>query len=459
METLTRQFILHTQRYGLVRQGDHLLLAVSGGIDSMTMLELFCRVQQELRLTLSVAHVNHQLRGSESDADEAFVRDAAARKNITFYSARVDTLGLVHEAGISKQVAARQLRYKFLESTRQSIDAASIATAHHANDNAETVMMNAFRGAGIRGLAGIPVHNSHRSLIRPLLYLYRTEIKAFALQEGIQFREDSSNATDQYRRNYLRHVSIPELEKNFDPAIQSTLNALSSSFRSLHSMVARSIQEVFPSIMRESASGEFSVHTSLLNRQPEFLRAELMLELFRHIGLEPSSSKVHAVLELASKQAGRTLELSKRWRAVSDRGRIVFHQPISNIDFSRPLMLGGRVTNDLFEIAASSPLLYKEMESVGAPDSVFVDADRLAADLTIRPWRAGDSFVPAGLHHHKKISDFFVDRKVPRWQKSTIPLVESSGRIVWVCGLRLDERFSVSQKTTSVVKLTYHTYV
>jgi tRNA(Ile)-lysidine synthase len=456
LETKLDEF-LHAKK--LLAENKRLVLAVSGGVDSITMLELFRHLRDRWNLSLIVAHVNHQLRGYESDLDEEFVRAEASRHNLPFYTARVATEPFAHQHGYSKQVAARMLRYKFLEETRKQSQADSIATAHNANDNAETVLMNSLRGTGVRGLAGIPLQDVGRKLIRPMLFCYRKEIVEFAHQNSIRFREDSSNAINTYKRNYLRNVVLPELERRFDPNIVSALNAVSVSFRSLKSETDARVQDVFPSVVTELKKDRFSLDLTSLQGHSEFLRAEIVLELFRRIEVEPSAEKVNALLSLAKNQSGRALDLSKHWRAVTNRGAIVFIPVLALPGYSQNISIGQSVSNASFSIFVSEPMRREELQPIPSRDSAFVDADRLGRELKIRPWKAGDSFLPLGMQHRKKLSDFFVDNKIPVWKKHSIPLIESAGEIVWVCGLRLDDRYKISPRTNSVVKFTFINYV
>jgi tRNA(Ile)-lysidine synthetase-like protein len=262
-----------------------------------------------------------------------------------------------------------------------------------------------------------------------------------------------------YKRNYLRNVVLPELERQFDPNIVSALNAVSASFRSLKSETDSRVSNVFSSVVAEGGAGEFFLDIISLHGQSEFLQAEIVLELFRRTEIEPSAEKVHAVLSLAKKQSGRTLDLSKRWKAVSNRGTIAFLPSIAVPEYGQSIAVGQSMSNPSFSISVSVPMKLGVQQAVPSPNSVLVDAERLARDLKIRPWKPGDSFVPLGMHHRKKVSDFFIDNKIPVWRKHSIPLIESGGEIVWVCGLRLDDRYKISPKTDSVVKFSFHHYV
>ncbi len=459
MESLEQRFEDFLNAHSLLQGGERLLLAVSGGVDSMTMLDLFERIAGRWHLSLAVAHVNHQLRGDESDGDEAFVRAQCERRSLPFYSTRVLTTSFAHERGFSKQVAARTLRYQFLSTIRDQIQADAVATAHQANDNAETVLMNSLRGAGVRGLAGIPLRDPQQRLIRPLLFAYRNEIDQYAVANSILFREDSSNASNDYRRNYLRNVAIPELEKNFDPGILAGLNSIAATFKSLRAELEMRVAEIYPSIVREQRDGEFHLDARLLLQQPESLRSELLLEVLRRVEIEPSTRKLEALLSLATKQSGRAIDLSKRWRAAANRDEVVLIPSAPQSDFSAQLAPGQTISTPSFQISATNIIPRNSGEWTASADVVFVNARALSKDLRIRSWREGDAFVPLGMHQRKKLSDFFIDQKIPVWKKHSIPIVESGSRIVWVCGLRLDDRFKLLPETDSVLKLSYHNFV
>lgn len=420
----------------------------------MVMGELFSRIRSSFRLSLAVAHVNHQLRGDESLGDEAFVRNQAEKWGIHFYAERVDTYGYAASNRLSKQEAARNLRYEVFERVRIAANANAVATAHQADDNAETVLLNALRGAGVRGLAGIPVRRDPGAIIRPLLFAHRSEIEHFAQQEGIQFRSDSSNDSMEYRRNYLRHNVIPAIEASGEFDFVTSLNRLSRLMRQLDGLLSTEVRHLLPGMLTRDERGNSSLHISRLRSKPEYLQEGLVLELLKRLGAEAEAHKVHQVLELCDLTTGSQVQLSKYLHVYRNRDWLEFVKPRVEPSLHQEVVVGESYSLEDFRFTLSQPL--PRPSSLGSSRSVeFVDARRLGTRLVLRSWQEGDWFMPLGLPFKKKLSDYFVDEKVPLLQKHRIPILESNGEIVWICGKRLDDRFKVTDETRDVVRLEF----
>lgn len=452
--SLEIQFERFLRSSGLVRPGDSVVLAVSGGIDSMSMLHLFVHLPPPWDLKLVVAHVNHQLRGDESVGDEAFVQKSAESLKIPFVLQRVDTLGLTHTAHISKQEAARQLRYEFFEQVRRQRGADSVATAHQADDNAETVLLNALRGTGIRGLAGIPVRREPGKIIRPLITARRKEIEQYAREREIAFRLDSSNDSIEYRRNYLRREVIPLLESSGEFDFVPSLNRLSRLMRQLDELLTTEVRQILSGVLITDEQGELSLDITKLRSKPEYLQEGIVLEVLRKLRAEIDSEKVLRLLELCELATGSRLQLSKDLHVFRDRERLNFVRPSEDLPMRKAVALGNSYAFQEFRFSLSKPI--PPPPTLGAtPDVEFVDAGKLGDHLFVRSWQEGDWFVPLGMNSKKKVSDYFVDEKISLLQKRRIPILESNGDIVWICGKRLDERFKVTDQTRNVVRLEF----
>lgn len=451
---LERRFEEFVQAGPLVRNGDTVLVAVSGGVDSMALLHLFLSLKDCMELHFHVAHVNHQLRGAESMQDEKFVRDLARSRSLPFHGTRTDTTGYAHRSKLSKQEAARELRYRFFEQLRQELGAGVVATAHQADDNAETVLLNALRGTGIRGLSGIPVQRNDGAIIRPLLFARRSDIEEYARFKQITFRHDSSNDSLDYKRNYLRKTVLPLLQSEIHPDIVGSLNRVSTVMRQLDDRITREVAERWPSLVSKDRSGTTNIRISNLLSEPTFLQEEVIVRLLRSLQVEVQAEKVLLVLGLCSHPTGRSLQLSHDIVVYRDRNALVFmRQPIA-VDLDQTVEIGHSYAFPSFRFAVSTegPL---PAEMGGGGGNELVDAARLGSRLRIRTWRRGDWFMPLGMKTRKKLSDFFTDEKVPRFEKERIPILESDDTIVWICGRRLDDRFKVTPSTRSVVRLEY----
>lgn len=450
MSLLSRfeEFLTHN---ALVKHGTGVLVAVSGGVDSMVLLNLFRAIASEWDLTLSLAHINHGLRGEESDGDEEFVRDFAIEAGLQIFSTRIDIPEFQSIHHVSRQEAARTLRYEFFERARHEAGADVVATAHHADDNAETVLMNALRGAGIRGLTGIPMRREP-GIIRPLLFASRADIEAYAHDHGIRYRQDSSNTSRTYRRNSLRLDVLPALGRELQTDAVKSLNRLSSLMRSLNDLVARETARVSPAVI--FSSGErTTIAVGPLRAQPLFLQEELVLSVLRRLEIEPSESKVTSVLALCDQPSGRVIDLSGRYHVLRDRDTLIVSARES-VTFEREIEIGGTYDFPGFRFSVQ-PAVSVPRTFGGSQDTAYADADLLGRRLVLRSWREGDWFIPLGMSGRKKLSDFFVNSKISRVRKPEIPILESDGAIVWICGLRLDNRFRVSPSTRRAVQLIY----
>lgn len=454
VQSMEERFREFTRSAGLVHQGDSVLLAVSGGADSMVMLNLFLAVRDSWELKLGVVHVNHQLRGADSDKDEEFVRTAAQSFKLPFSIKRVDTLKHAHDNHLSKQEAARELRYQFFEECRAEVGATSVATAHHADDNAETVLLNVLRGTGIRGLAGIPLRRENGSIVRPLLFARRQEVEQYAVARSIAYRTDLSNESTEYTRNYLRKTVIPLLNDEVHPDIVGSLNRLSHIMRQLDQRISHEVEGRRAEICQTDDKGRSTVTISRLLSEPLFLQEEVVVHLLRSLDLEVHADKVHAILELCSHPTGRSLQLSRSLAVYRDRDHLVFVESGSQTGLHTQVSVGGTYTFSGFQLSLSAPLPVPGSFAASGRTE-YVDAERLGQRLIVRTWKEGDWFVPLGMQAKKKLSDFFADEKVPLFEKTAVPILESEGEIVWICGKRLDDRFKVTGRTRSVVKLEF----
>jgi tRNA(Ile)-lysidine synthase len=418
----------------------------------MVMLYLFSKLREQMNLRLSVIHVNHQLRGAESIEDEKFVMEISAVYHIPCTCERIDVMSYAHELGLSKQLAARMLRYDCFERVRLKIDAGAVATAHHADDNAETVLLNILRGTGIHGLAGIPPKREPGCIIRPLLFATREEIEAYAGERGVKYRNDSSNRSLTYRRNELRHNILPALQE-CHPDIVRTLNCIAATMQDVNKKMHRAVDATMRSLIRKDSLKHLILDLKKMKSEPEFLWDELFVEILHRMDLEPTEKKVNALHRLCTQPTGRIVELSAHSTACRDRDQIIFKTTTDEQPNSRQVVIGKSYDykNYLFSISTPEnvPAAY-----AGTSEVEYIDAERLGKQLVLRPWHTGDWFIPLGMKTKKKLSDFFTDQKVPRYQKSSIPVLESDGSIVWICGKRLDDRFKLTDKTQTAIRLT-----
>ncbi len=435
--------------HGLLSPGSHLVLGISGGLDSMAMLDAFCLLREQWQLRLSVAHVNFRLRGKASDADERFVIRAAEKHDLPVYVRRADTGTIAAARKESVQSVARELRYSFFSALALDLGADKIAVAHNAVDNAETMLFNFCRGAGIQGLKGISVSTVH-GIIRPLQFATRSEIEYFAKAGRIRHREDASNATEKYTRNFLRHTIIPALEQRINPSLVNTLNNESAIFASCSDYLDGVVKKLENVCFSLSDTG-CTLALKQFRTQHVFIQQMLVKHCFLLLGIEPNFVHIEEIVRLLRRQPGKTIDCGNGYYALRAASTIEIGKAAQSLPYVVTADCGIGVKTDEFAFSIRKHALPKSFRH--DPHREYIDAARVTLPLTIRTWQPGDSFVPLGMKTRKKLSDFFVDQKISRGIKGTIPVVLSGSEIVWVAGLRLDDRFKITEHTTSVYKL------
>ncbi len=437
---MLQRFLDFSKNERLFSRSSKILVAVSGGVDSMVMAWLF----REAGTDHAIAHCNFCLRGEESDGDERFVAAYASGHGIPFFTTRFNTMGHAAEKKISVQMAARELRYEWFSSIVKSEGFDAVAVAHNLNDNAETFLINLIRGTGLSGLTGMSRSNDR--IIRPLLFASREEIAAFASEKKIQFREDSSNAQVKYTRNRIRHRVIAEMEK-VNPGVLDAITDTISHLASTSEIVDVYIGGLREAIFRQTGNGFTADIKSLSALQP---LAPHIFELFRTFGI--SSKQTGEVISLLGSQSGRYL-LTSTHRLSCDRGRILISERsdgetseyiFSSIDEIR---LSGLFTDMRTADSAGEPLPV-------SPLTACLDLDRISFPVKVRNWEPGDRFMPLGMKHMKKVSDFLIDMKVPVTLKEKVLLLLSGDEVMWVMGHRIDDRFRVTPDTGRILVLT-----
>ena len=439
----------------LVNKDDGVIVAVSGGVDSVVLLDLLSKLQHKYGLRLRVAHFNHQLRGKESNGDEALVHKLAEKYGFPFDVERMDTAAYAKSQRVSVQEAARELRYDFLTKLSKENGAYKIATAHNANDNAETLLLNLCRGAGISGLSGIPLYRPDLNVIRPLLFATRSEIETYARLGGLKFRTDSSNRKLQYKRNFIRKKVLPLLQVSLNPEIIRTLNRTAEIFRRLEGMILREANSQLERLTVRKAKDRVSLNLTDFKKLDPFLQdtiVELVARPFTGIPLE--SGKVSRILSLLSSKVGKRIEASKNLVVYRDREQLVFTSGRKFLNLREDVKPNRSYTFGPFRFS-SKTVPRRAVRWTEDRNAEFVDADRLNNLLVLRRWKKGDWFVPLGMGKRKKLSDFFIDEKIPLDEKESIPVLESHGNIVWVCGVRLDNRYRITPTTRKVLKLEF----
>lgn len=416
--------------------GKRLVLATSGGIDSMVMVDLF----HKLPFEIAIAHCNFQLRGLESFEEQKFIQNYAETKDIPLFLTQFDTEAFANDYKLSTQVAAREMRYSWFYELLETENYDYILTAHHLNDNLETFFIHLVRGTGIDGFTGIPAQN--KKVIRPLLIFSRSEIQQYAKENNIEWREDSSNASDKYLRNKIRHRLVPileELNSDFLSSFQKTQTYLQDA----KSMVDDASFLVYQQVAKEKGT-EIHFDLNQLKKLPNY--KSYLYHWFNGFRF----SAWEDIYDLMDGQSGKQV-FSSEFRLLKNRGFLIL-SPINLEDENEAYFINKNQKE--VKIPLNISLTRAEAISTVSNTTIFVDEDKLWFPLVLRRWRDGDTFQPVGMGgKSKKVSKFFKDQKLSLIEKEKTWLLCSDNEIVWVVGIRQDERFKVKNSTQKILKI------
>jgi tRNA(Ile)-lysidine synthase len=428
------QFKKYISENDLIKNGDRILMAVSGGIDSMVMAHLLLRTGTET----GIAHCNFSLRGEESDLDEELVREYASNHMIPFWSIRFETKEFAVRNGISVQMAARDLRYKWFDEIREKHRFDSIAVAHNLNDNIETMLINLTRGTGLKGLTGM--RPSGRGIIRPLLFATRQSIAEYCKENNVIYRDDRSNSETIYARNKIRHLIIPVL-REINQSVETTLNETAERFYGINEIVNSYTEEIRKNIFFPVA-GNFEI--KLASLEPYVGNKTILYELFKPFGI--TDSLLTDLLNVIGGKTGGHI-MTPSHRILKNRKVIIItpdkeaYRPVFEIPGISEMTLVPQV------ISAQYVNITDEFKIPSGPFIGCFDAGMVSFPLTIRKWEKGDFFFPFGMKSRKKLSDYFIDRKLSIPEKEEIFVMESAGEIAWIMGERIDNRFRITRST------------
>lgn len=440
---MLKKFIAFIAKEKLVAGEQKVLAAVSGGVDSIVMCELLHRAS----IRFGIAHCNFRLRGKESDGDEQLASVAAKRYKVPFYKKSFDTTAFAKRKKLSIQEAARDLRYGWLKKVAREEGYDLIATAHHLDDSVETFFINILRGTGIAGLQGIPVKQG--DIIRPLLFATKNMIREFAEEEDLIWREDSSNRSDKYLRNNLRHHLIPSLKK-LNKGFEKTIGKELAYFKDAAGIFKKFIEEKKKEIVVEEGK---NILLNIKKLQESGYAETVLHELLRSYDFTPETTEL--IAQRLYTTAGKKF-FSPTYRLIKDRDFLIL-TPKNSAETAAIYKIDKKEE----EINFDGRHLHLEVVPGNAGDIItrspsiaYLDHAKLKFPLVVRKWKPGDSFSPLGMKGTKKLSDFFTDRKLSLSEKENVFVLESGGMIAWVIGYRIDERFRVLTSSKKILRIT-----
>ncbi len=439
---MKEQILAYIQQEHLFKLKEKILLTASGGIDSTVLCDLF----HKAGLSFGIAHCNFQLRAKESDGDEAFVKKLAAKYKVPFHHIRFDTNTYAKKNKLSIQVAARELRYEWFEKIRSEHSYEYIATAHHQGDVIETFFINLIRGTGISGLRSIVPKQG--KIIRPFLFATKKEVLAYAEKNKITYREDSSNASDKYLRNKIRHHLLPVLNE-FSPVAEASIIHSIEKLREAEFIYKQTIDDVRSKIAIVQ-NGFIRISIAELKKLNPV--ATYLYELLKPYGFNAAAT--NDIILALSATSGKEF-LSHTHRLIKDRTHLVI-EPFTTTAHSAQFFI---IRKDQTELQVDRFHLRFQLRNSSTDkittdvNTALLDADKLNFPLTLRKWKQGDVFQPLGMKGKKKLSDFFIDKKLSLMEKENVWLLCSDEKIVWVIGMRLDDRYKVTSKTKNTLQV------
>ncbi|MEW9096705.1 MAG: tRNA lysidine(34) synthetase TilS [Clostridiaceae bacterium] len=441
----------------MIKKGDKIIVAVSGGPDSICLLHILSTLKEKYSIELYAAHINHCLRGDEADEDEEYVRGFCKQYAIDFHSIKIDVANLAKEKKMSFETTAREARYMFFDEVMKKVEGDKIALAHNANDQCETVLMRIMRGTGIQGLAGIrPVRDN--TYIRPLLNITREEIEKYCSTNDLKPRLDKTNLETIYTRNKIRLELIPYIEENFNSNIIDSINRLVENITidmDFMDFLSKEFYNKYTSVEKDRiilSKKLFFEHKAIVSRVIRSSIESLKGNLFNY-------EKVHIddIIKLQCSNTGKTIMLPGNFVAINNYGDIHILSKLDlcleNNESEYKLQLGkNQITKDIcvnLEIISIEEI----NEKFKNDDVKYFDYDKINDDVILRYRRDGDRIIPLGMKGSKKLKDLFIDLKIPKEKRDSIPLICFGEEIAWIVGYRTSEKFKIEKSTKNILKI------
>jgi tRNA(Ile)-lysidine synthase len=464
VERLQQAVLEYIRKHQILKAGDRVGVAVSGGADSMALLRLLLELRKELGIVLSVVHFNHKLRGSESDGDEQFVAELAQRHKLELFSESGEVAAHAAEKHLSLETAAREMRYRYFQGLLSEGGLNRIATGHTLDDQAETVLLKIVRGAGGRGLAGIyprlPVACSQfsdgsASIVRPLLAIRRRSLEAYLLALGQSWREDKSNRDLRNMRNRVRHGILPRLERYLNPAVREAFAETAEIARTEEEYWEKEVARALPQVWDAKEAGRV-LSLSVLADFPLALQRRLVRAASESLGMRLDFHHVEEVLALGSNRVGpaKCTVLPDGWVVLRNKGELCFEMQRDTprkVDYEYRLPVPGSVdvqeTESRFQV-----VLVSGNAAEGYNPEDLLDRALLASDLRVRNWRAGDRFWPAHTKEAKKIKELLQERRVAGPERQLWPVVVSGSDVVWVRGFPASRQLRPRSQEAVVIR-------
>ena len=443
------KFILNKK---LIDAGDTILVALSGGADSVFLLEFLLKYKKRFNIDIAAFHLNHNLRGKEATIDEQFCKNLTTQKIIPFFSTSKNVKLFAKRNRMSLEEAGRELRYAELLKIAKTNNYTKIATAHNADDNAETVLLNLIKGTGIKGLSGIPVKRA--KIVRPILVLSKKEILGYLHNKKIDYRIDSSNIENNYQRNYLRNEIIPLIKDKLNPQFDSAVLRTSEIIRGYTSLIDEQIKNAVKNTVTYKQQ-KLIINLKHLEKTDVRLYGDVLRKsVKKYFNEELESNNISDLLKLIKAQTGSEIKFSNKIVAVKERDSIIIYLKKREMNSVKQVEIKiGEEKQLEGKLVSISLFNHKKLSFYNTFNKEYISEDNIKGSFILRRWKDGDRFYPLGMKNSKKLSDFLTEQKVRSLEKKEQLVLTNAGKIVWVVGIRIDERYKISAKTKKVLEL------
>jgi tRNA(Ile)-lysidine synthase len=451
MKKIEQKVLKFIDEKNLIEKNDKVLVGLSGGPDSVFLLHFLKKYSKKLKISLGAVHVNHLLRGKEANRDERFCEKLSNELSIPFYSVRKNIKAKASKEKISIEEAGRKIRYKEFEKVLVKEGYTKIATAHNADENTETVLLNLVKGTGLSGLSGIPPLRNN--IIRPLLVITKKEVLDYLDHYNLKYRTDLTNLIDDSERNFLRNQVIPLIKKRLNPSLANTLLKSSEVFRNINNLIKKKADGAAINLVSKKEN-YLSISLPQLKKIEVGFRSEVIRYIFnKEFGMQISFDDCTKVLSLLNKQVGKSIQIFENIKVTRERIGLIIHKEKIEKEiniFTINLEDTIRINDKKLSIKESGTI----KEVAGSNRNLeFISGDNTSDDFLVRRWISGDRFFPFGMRGSKKVSDFLNEQKISSLKKKKQMILLNQNRIVWVIGLRLDERFRITSETKRVFQL------
>lgn len=446
-KTIEQKVIKFIKDYKLIESGDRILVALSGGSDSVFLLNFLNKYKKKYKIELAAFHLNHLLR-KEAKSDQKLSEELCKKLNVPFHTTNKNVKHFAKKNKMSVEEAGRVLRYDLMKKIAVKYSYNKIATAHNLNDNSETVLLNLIKGKGLKAIAGIPI--KQENIIRPIICLTKNEIENYLKQNEIEFVEDLSNLDETYERNYLRHKIVPQITEGINKNFYNTVFQTSRILSDYLEFTEKVIEAKYKEFVKTVIDG-IEIDITNFNKESQFLKSEIIRRIIlQELKLEPKFKKIEEIFSLINKQRGRKIKISNSYEVFREKDKIKFIRIVHSKPISIKLKVGREIflNNKIIKLTKTQKVEFTNNHKIE-----FVNADKIVGDLFIQSWREGDKFVPLGSKGSKKISDFLTDTKVPSSKRKEILLIKDSEKIICVLGYRIDDRVKITNETKNIYKI------